>query len=377
MKTALPSRFKLGLPAVALGLGMGLASLSGTAMAQEELKLYNWSDYIAEGTIERFEKETGIKVTYDVYDSNETLEAKLLAGNSGYDLVVPSSHFMALQIQAGIFQPLDKSMLPNMVHLDPSLMDTLKKKDPDNKYGIPYLWGTTGIGYNPEQVKAALGEDAPVNSWELIFNPKYMEKLQSCGVTFLDSPDEMFPFAQIYAGMAPNSNNRNDFKPSSPGVKALKAARPYLKQFTSSQYINDLANGDSCVAVGYSGDIFQAAARAEEAGNGIVVEYSIPKEGSEVWFDMLLIPADAKNAANAHKFINYLLRPDVIAEITDYVWYANPNKDATDLIDQEIAGNPAIYPTPETKANLFISEQIQPKIAKIRNRVWSDIKAGR
>lgn len=373
MKTALTSPFKLGLSAVALSL----AAFSGATQAQEELKLYNWSDYIAEGTIERFEKETGIKVTYDVYDSNETLEAKLLAGNSGYDLVVPSSHFMALQIKAGIFQPLDKSLLPNMAHLDPSLMDTLKKKDPDNSHGIPYLWGTTGIGYNPEQVKAALGEDAPVDSWELIFNPKYMEKLQSCGVTFLDSPDEMFPFALIYAGMNPKSTDRKDFKPTSPAAKALKAVRPYVKQFTSSQYINDLANGDSCVAVGYSGDIFQAATRAEEADNGVVVEYSIPKEGSEVWFDMLLIPADAKNAKNAHRFINFVMQPDVIAEITDYVWYANPNKDATSLIDQEIANNPAIYPTPETKANLFISEQVDPNIAKVRNRVWTEIKAGR
>jgi putrescine transport system substrate-binding protein len=204
-----------------------------------------------------------------------------------------------------------------------------------------------------------------------------MEKLAKCGVTFLDSPDEMFSFAMIYAGMDPNSNKRADFKPSSPAVKALKAVRPHIKQFTSSQYINDLANGDSCVAVGFSGDIFQASARAEEANNGIEVAYSIPKEGTEIWFDMLLIPVDAKNAENAHKFINYLMRPDVIAEITDYVWYANPNKDATRLIDQEIALNPAIYPTQETKKNLFISEQVTPKIAKIRNRVWSDLKAGR
>ena len=196
-------------------------------------------------------------------------------------------------------------------------------------------------------------------------------------MTFLDSPDEMFPFAMLYSGVDPNSQKRSDFKPNAPAVKTLKAARPYVKQFTSSQYVNDLANGDTCVAVGFSGDVFQAAARAEEADNGVVVEYSIPKEGSEVWFDMLLIPADAKNSANAHKFINYLLRPDVIAEITDYVWYANPNKDATSLIDQEIAGNTAIYPTPETKANLFVQDQMMPKVARIRTRLWADIKAGR
>lgn len=373
MTKALPSQLKTAIAAAAIGL----AGFSPVSQAQEVLNFYNWSDYIAEETIARFEKETGIKVVYDVYDSNETLEAKLLAGNSGYDLVVPSSHFMSLQIKAGIFQKLDKSMLPNMVHLDPSLMKTLEKKDPGNEHGIPYLWGTTGIGYNPKQVAEVLGEDAPVNSWELVFNPKYLEKLAKCGVTFLDSPDEMFPFAMLYSGVDPNSQKRADFKPNSPAVKTLKAARPYVKQFTSSQYVNDLANGDTCVAIGFSGDVFQAAARAEEADNGVVVEYSIPKEGSEVWFDMLLIPADAKNSENAHKFINYLLRPDVIAEITDYVWYANPNKDATSLIDQEIAGNPAIYPTPETKANLFVQDQMMPKVARIRTRLWADIKAGR
>ena len=375
MKTASPSRLKKALATAAISL-TALTPMTHV-QAEEVLNFYNWSDYIAEETIARFEKETGIKVVYDVYDSNETLEAKLLAGNSGYDLVVPSSHFMALQIKAGIFQPLDKSKLSNLPHLDTSLMKTLQAKDPSNQYGIPYLWGTTGIGYNPKQVAEVLGEDAPVDSWELVFNPNYMEKLAKCGVTFLDSPDEMFSFAMIYAGMDPNSNKRADFKPSSPSVKALKAVRPHIKQFTSSQYINDLANGDSCVAVGFSGDIFQASARAEEANNGIEVAYSIPKEGTEIWFDMLLIPADAKNAENAHTFINYLMRPDVIAEITDYVWYANPNKDATSLIDQEIALNPAIYPTQETKKNLFISEQVTPKIAKIRNRVWSDLKAGR
>lgn len=375
MKTASPSRLKKALATAAISLA-ALTPMTHV-QAEEVLNFYNWSDYIAEETITRFEKETGIKVVYDVYDSNETLEAKLLAGNSGYDLVVPSSHFMALQIKAGIFQPLDKSKLSNLPHLDTSLMKTLQAKDPSNQYGVPYLWGTTGIGYNPKQVAEVLGHDAPVDSWELVFNPKYMEKLAKCGVTFLDSPDEMFSFAMIYAGMDPNSNKRADFKPSSPAVKALKAVRPHIKQFTSSQYINDLANGDSCVAVGFSGDIFQASARAEEANNGIEVAYSIPKEGTEIWFDMLLIPADAKNSENAHKFINYLMRPDVIAEITDYVWYANPNKDATRLIDQEIARNPAIYPTQETKKNLFISEQVTPKIAKIRNRVWSDLKAGR
>ncbi|RVU29601.1 polyamine ABC transporter substrate-binding protein [Neptunomonas marina] len=372
MKSALPSRFTFTLSALALSI-----AASSAAQAQEELNFYNWSDYIAEETIERFEKETGIKVTYDVYDSNETLEAKLLAGNSGYDLVVPTSHFMELQIKAGIFLPIDKTKLPNYKHLDASLMETLGRKDPGNQYGIPYLWGTTGIGYNPAQVAAALGEDAPVNSWDLVFKPEYMAKLQDCGVTFLDSPDEMIPFAQLYAGKDPNSHNVADFKPNADAAKVLKGVRPYVKQFHSSQYVNDLANGDSCVAVGFSGDVFQAAARAEEANNGVEVKYSIPKEGSEIWFDMLVIPKDAPNAENAHKFINYLLRPDVIAEITNYVWYANPNKDATALVDKEITSDPAIYPDEATMNNLYISSQVPPKIAKVRNRLWAEIKRGK
>lgn len=373
MKINLTSRFTLGLSSLTLVL----STLAGQVQAQEELKLYNWSDYIAEDTIANFEKETGIKVTYDVYDSNETLEAKLLAGNSGYDLVVPSSYFMELQIKAGVFLPLDRSKLTNWHHLDPFLMSSLQKKDPQNKFGVPYLWGTTGIGYNPEMVKKALGEDAPIDSWDLIFKPEYMEKLADCGVTYLDSPDEMVTIALHYTGQDIGKTKRSDFKPSSPAGKALKGARPYIKQFHSSQYVNDLANGDSCVAVGFSGDVFQAAARAEEADNGVKVVYSIPKEGSEIWFDMLAIPADAKNPDSAHKFINYILRPDVIASITNYVWYANPNPDSNSMIDADIIGDPAIYPSDETRAKLYMSSQLSSKLAKVRNRLWSDLKTGR
>lgn len=371
MKKTIMPRLKLTLSALTL------AFTAATAQAEEVLNFYNWSDYIAEDTIAKFEKETGIKVNYDVYDSNEILEAKLLAGNSGYDLVVPSSHFMELQIKAGIFMKLNKDELPNLKHLDPSLMKTLSKKDPNNQYGIPYLWGTTGIGYNPEMVKKALGEDAPVNSWDLVFKPENIKKLQDCGVTFLDSADEMIPFALNYLGKNPTSSKRSDYKMTAPAAKLLTSVRPYVKQFTSSQYVNDLANGDSCVAVGYSGDVFQAAARAEEAGNGVEVLYTIPKEGTEIWFDMLLIPADSPNAENAHKFINFLLRPEIIAEITDYVWYANPNKDATALVDPEIVGDAAIYPDDETKAKLYMTDKPSMSVLKVRNRLWTDIKTGR
>jgi len=371
MKKSIMPRLKLTLSALAL------AFTATTVQAEEVLNFYNWSDYIAEDTIAKFEKETGIKVNYDVYDSNEILEAKLLAGNSGYDLVVPSSHFMELQIKAGIFMKLNKGELPNLKHLDPSLMKTLNKKDPGNEYGVPYLWGTTGIGYNPAMVAKALGEDAPVDSWDLVFKPENMEKLKDCGVTFLDSADEMIPFALNYIGEDPASNSRSVYKMTGPAAQVLLPVRPYVKQFTSSQFVNDLANGDSCVAVGYSGDIFQAAARAEEAGNGVEVMYTIPKEGTEIWFDMLLIPADSKNADNAHKFINFLLRPEIIAEITDYVWYANPNKDATALVDPEIVGDGAIYPSDETKAKLYMTDKPSMAMLKVRNRLWTDIKTGR
>jgi len=356
---------------------LAAATLSPVSQAEEVLNFYNWSDYIGEDTIANFEKEFGIKVNYDVYDSNEALEGKLLAGNTGYDLVVPTSNFMALQIKAGIFQKLDKSLLPNLKNLDAELMDRLKKKDPGNQFGVPYLWGTTGIGVNYEQVHKVLGDDVEIDSWAYVFEPENMKKLAECGVTFLDSSDEMFPLAMLYNNIDPNTKSMKDFKDDSVTAKTLASVRPYLKQFTSSGYISDLANGDICVAVGYSGDIFQAAWNAEEAENGVEVSYIIPKEGSEVWFDMMMIPADAKNAENAHKFINYLLRPDVIAEVTNYVWYANPTPSSLPMVDEEISSDPAIYPTDEVMAKLFISEEEDPKIARVRNRTWSNIKTGR
>lgn len=373
MKTALPSRLKL----IASSLAIGLSGMTLSAQAEEVLNFYNWSDYIAEDTIERFEAETGIKVTYDVYDSNETLEAKLLAGNSGYDLVVPSSTFMRLQIAAGIFQPMDRSKLPNFENLDPALLETLANADPGNKYGLPYLWGTTGIGYNVDMVKAALGEDAPVDSLDLIFKKENIEKLADCGVTILDSPNEVMPLVLNYLGKDPNSNKRKDYKTDGEAAQLLKSIRPYVRQFHSSQYINDLANGDICVAIGFSGDVFQAQYRAIEAENGVNIEYTIPKEGAEIWFDMMMIPADAKNAENAHKFINFVMRPDVIAPITEYVAYANPNSAANELVDPEITGNPNIYPSDEVRDRLFLGTQTPPKIAKVQNRTWSDIKTGR
>ena len=359
-----------------LALSLTAVLPAGLAHSQEVLNFYNWSDYIAEDTIAKFEKETGIKVNYDVYDSSETLEAKLLAGHSGYDLVVPSSSSMGRHIKAKIYQPLDKSKLPNMKHLDSNLMKAVASQDPGNKHSIPYLWGTTGIGYNVDMVKKVLGKDAPVNSWDLVFKPENIKKLTACGVSFLDSADEIYPLALNYVGQT-NSQKKAHYKKDSAANSMLKSVRPYVKQFHSSSYINNLANGEICVAVGYSGDILQAKSRAIEAKNGINIEYTIPKEGTAVWFDMLVIPSDAKNPSAAYKFINFLLRPDIIADITNYVSYANPNTGATKLQDPEISNNPGIYPSQEIMKHLFTLGSPKKKLLKMRNRLWTDLKAGR
>jgi len=354
-----------------LALATGL--MAGSAHADEVLHIYNWSDYIAEDTIANFEAETGIKVVYDVFDSNDVLEAKLLAGHSGYDLVVPSSSFLGRQIMAGVFQPLDKSKLTNYSHLDSELMGRLTSVDPDNAHSIPYMWGTTGMGYNPDMVAAVLGDDAPVDSWDMLFKEENISKLAECGVNLLDASDEILPVVLNYLNLDPNSKNLADYK--GPVKDLMSAIRPHITKFHSSNYINDLANGDICFAVGWSGDILMAGDRAAEADNGVTVEYVIPKEGAPLWFDMLAIPADAANVDNAHKFLNYILRPEVIAAVTDYVWYANPNATASGLIDEEILAHPGIYPSDEAKANLFTFEVLPPKVTRTMNRVWTDIRS--
>ena len=353
-------------------IGAGVLA-STNVMAEEVVRVYNWSDYIAEDTLANFEKETGIRVVYDVFDSNEVVEAKLLSGRSGYDLVVPSNNFLAKQIKAGAFQKLDVAKLTNHKNLKAELMKQLEAADPGNEYSVPYLWGTTGIGYNEGKVKEILGEDAPTDSLELLFNPKYAEKLSKCGLTMLDSADEMLPMALVYLGLDPNSNKKDDYKKAG---EVLDKVRPFVTYFHSSRYITDLANGDVCVAFGYSGDVFQAAARAEEAGNGQVISYSIPKEGANLWFDMLAIPADAANVENAHTFINYILRPEVIAPITDYVAYANPNTAAEPLVDKEILNDPSIYPTAEVLERLYVAEVRPMKAQRAMTRVWTKVKSG-
>ncbi len=365
------ANFKKALLATSVALAFG-----STLASANEVRMYNWSDYIAEDTFEKFTAETGIRVIYDVFDSNEVLEAALLSGRSGYDLVVPSNHYLTKQISAGAFVELDHSQLTNLGNLNAELMQVLEGVDPGNRYSVPYLWGTNGYGYNEGRVLAILGEDAPVDSWALLFDPEVTAKLAAggCGISMLDSGDEMLPAAMAYLGLDPNSNDPDDFAAA---AAVISAVQPHVTYFHSSRYISDLANGDICVAAGYSGDVLQAAERAEEAGNGNVIVYTIPKEGAALWFDMLAIPQGAPNVENAHTLINFLLRPEIIADITNYVWYANPNAAADQFVDPDILSDESIYPTAAVKENLYLAEERPLNVQRVITRTWTNVKSGR
>jgi putrescine transport system substrate-binding protein len=356
-------------------LAMTLAgTVAGAAQAQEKvLHVYNWSDYIAEDTLENFTKETGIKVVYDVFDSNEVLEAKLLAGSSGYDVVVPSNPFLAKQIKAGVFQKLDKSKLPNWENLDKDLLKALDPSDPGNQYSIPYMWGTIGIGYNVDKVKAVLGDNAPVDSWDLVFKEENLAKLGECGVAMLDSPSEMLPVALHYLGLPPNSTNPEDYRKAE---ALLLKLRPHIAYFNSSKFISDLSNGNICVAVGWSGAMLEAKATAEQAGNGVKIAYSLPKEGAPVWFDTLVLLKDAPHPEQGLAFIDYLMRAEVIAPVSNHLNYPNGNRNATALLAEATRTNPAVYPSAEALATLFTLQPLPPATERVRTRIWSKVKNG-
>jgi putrescine transport system substrate-binding protein len=353
-------------------VGAGI-TLTLSVQAASTVHIYNWSDYIGTDTLANFEKASGIKPVYDVFDSNETLEGKLLAGRTGYDVVVPSNHFLGKQIKAGAFQKIDKSLLTNYANLDPALLKRLEKNDPGNGYAVPYLWGTNGIGYNVDKVKEVLGVDK-IDSWAVLFEPENMKKLATCGVSFMDSADEMLPAVLNYMGLDPNSTNPDDYKKAE--EKLLKV-RPYVTYFHSSKYISDLANGNICVAAGFSGDVFQAKARAAEAGKGVNIAYVIPKEGGNLWFDVLAIPKDATNVKEAHAFINYLLQPEVIAQVSDYVGYANPNPGADTLMEQSIRTDEAVYPPQAVLDRTFVNFELPPKVQRLMTRSWTKVKTGK
>jgi len=359
-----------------LGLALVVVALPLVATAAEERRLhvYNWSDYIAPDTIANFTKETGIEVTYDVYDGNEVLEAKLLAGHSGYDIVVPSaSPYMARQIAAGAYRTLDKAKLPNLKNLDPQLLVSAATADPGNAHGVPYLWSVTGIGFNTALLDRALGPAAPRDSLALLFDPAYAQKLARCGIALLDTPQEVVPAALAYLGLDPKSRETADLDRA---IALIDRVRPYVRKFHSSQYINDLATGDVCIALGYSGDVIQARNRAREAESGVEIAFRVPREGAQMSIDMLGIPADAPHPDNAHAFIDYILRPDIIAAISNAVSYPNPNLAATPLVQSEIRDDPGIYPPESVKRLLYVDLPAPRSYERGRTRAWSRMKSG-
>jgi putrescine transport system substrate-binding protein len=340
--------------------------------ADKVLHIDNWSDYIDPAILQDFTKETGIKVVYDTFDSNEALETKMLQGNTGYDLVVPSNHNVPRYIQAGAIEPLDKSKLTNLGNLWPAIMAYMAPFDPGAKYAVPYMWGTIGIGYNPDAVAKRL-PGVKIDSWAVVFDPKNLAKLKDCGVYYLDASEDMYAVAMNYLGKDPNSKVIADYQPA---TDMLMKARPYVRKFHSSEYLQALANGDICIAVGYSGDVLQAKARAAEAGGKVKVEYVIPKEGSQVWFDVFTMPKDAPNPAAAYTFLDYMLRPEIIARASNFTQYANANSAATAQVDPAVRDNPNVYPTPEMFKRLFVTGTKDQTLLREVNREWTRVQTG-
>jgi putrescine transport system substrate-binding protein len=348
----------------------GLRAQAGHA-AEPVLNLYIWSDYLAPDTLANFTKATGIKVNVDVFDSSEMLEAKLVAGGSGYDVVVPNGPVLRRFIQAGIVRPLDKSKLPNLATQDPAIVGRVGQGLSD--YGIVYMWGTSGLGFNPAKVRAVLGPDAPLDSWRMIFDPKIAAKLAKCGIYVFDSQADVFEATLNYLGLDPHSTNPADYEKA---AALWRSVRPYIAKFHNSEYISALANGDICVAMGFSGDVFQARARARDAKNGVEVGYVIPKEGAVMWSDFMAIPKDAPHADAAYAFLNYILDPKVIGPITNTVFYANANTKAAPFVDPKILADKTVYPAAATQAHLFGEMVPTPALERLRTRLWTRVKAG-
>ena len=374
-KTSAFSLTKLAAAAVSL-LTLGVVATQ-PAHAEEEkvLNIYNWSNYIAPDTIANFEKETGIKVRYDNFDSNEIVHAKLVAGKTGYDIVVPSSYWAKMQADGGLLQKLDKSKLPNLKNLDPAFQAQLGMMDPGNQYMVDWLWGYTTVGINVDKVKAALGNmPMPENAWDLIFKPEYISKLKTCGVSILDSPTELVPAALHYLGKPAFSKNIADYQ----AVPALlKSIRPYVTLFSSSGYINDMANGSICAAFGYSGDINIAKNRAIEGKTGQHIQTLTPKTGGVVFMDVMVIPADAPHPENAHKWMNFIMRPEVHAGLTNKVFYANPNKASLKFVKKDVASNPSTFLSATDMAKMTPPDSVPQDIKRVQTRVFTHFKASK
>ncbi len=350
-----------------------ITAVSVAPAAEEKIvNVFNWSDYIDEEILSDFETETGIKVVYDVFDSNDILETKLLAGSTGYDVVVPSAGFLTRQIEAGVFQKLDKSKLSNIGNMWDVVQQQVDRFGPLNEYSINYMWGTTGIGYVESAIMERL-PDAPVDSLAMLFDPDVVSKFADCGVHVLDAADELIPAALAYIGEDPDSKDKEIIAKTE---AVFEAIRPHIQKFHSSEYINGLSNGDICLAIGWSGDIFQARDRADEADNGVTVIYSVPKEGALMWFDQIAIPKDAPHSDNAHQFINYMMRPEVVAKATNYVWYANGNKASQPLLEEDLFSDTSVYPTEEMLKTMYIVTPYAPRVQRVVTRLWTKVKSG-
>ena len=354
-------------------LAVGLALLSGATAQERVVNVYNWSDYIDPKVLEDFTKETGIKVTYDTYDNNEIVETKLLAGKSGYDVVVPSGPFLQRLIKAGAFQKLDKAKLPNLTHMWPEVMQRLQVFDPGNQYAVNYMWGTTGIGVNVRKVRERLGTQ-PLNTWDIVLKPEFATRLKDCGVQVLDAPEDVFPNVLNYLGLNPDSKKPEDLQRAGDAMFRVRGA---VQKFHSSEYINGLANGDLCMAVGYSGDVIQAKKRAEEAKNDVEIAYLIPREGALTWFDSIAIPADARNVAEAHAFSDFLMRPQVAAANANFVAYASGNLAAKQFVKPELVNDPSVYPDEATFKRLFTNTAYDDRSQRLVTRLWTRVKTGR
>jgi putrescine transport system substrate-binding protein len=351
-----------------------IAPAAAQTNRERVVNVYNWSDYIAPTVVEDFSKESGIKVRYDTFDSNDTLETKLLAGKSGYDVVVPTGYFLERQIKAGVFQKLDKASLSNLANLWPEISQRLATYDPGNQYAVNYMWGTTGIGYNARKAREVLGPNGTIDSWDIVFKPENLAKFKDCGVHLLDASDDILAAALHYLGLDPDSGNEADLRKA---ADLMMKIRPYVRKFHSSEYLNALASGEICLVVGFSGDIKQSQKRAVEAKNGVEIAYAIPKEGAQLWFDNLAIPRDAKNVAEANRFINYLQRPEVAAKNTNFISYANGNLASQKFIDKSILDDKTIYPNEATMRKLYTIGAPDPKTQRLINRLWTRIKTGR
>ena len=351
-----------------------LGILPDTSAQTRRVNFYNWSDYIDPTMLAAFTRETGIEVTYDTFDSNDVLETKLLAGKSGYDLVVPTAYFLQRQIKAGLFQKLDKAKLPNASNLWPEIARRLAEYDPGNQFAVNYMWGTTGIGYNVKKVREILGPDATIDSWDIVFRPENLAKFKDCGVDMLDSSDDIFSAALNYLGLDPNSKAPADLEKAAAVVAAV---RPSVRKFHSSEYLNALATGEICLVVGWSGDIKQAQKRAKEANAGVEIGYSIPKEGAQMWFDNLAIPKDARNSVEAHALIDYLMRPEVAARNSNFIAYANGNLASQKFIDPAILNDPTIYPSDAVMKRLYTITAQDQRTLRLTTRLWTRVKTGR